>query len=832
MRNLQRDIETFLIGLIVVILAIFASSYAHGALRTHSANVFNNPVSIGDSATAVTSSMLDIKSTTKGVLWPRMTSTQRAAISSPATGLLVWDSTLLEPCQYSGSAWQCFPPGSTSALGNLKVVETDSGGLLTGASSLGISLGGTGQTTANAALNALLPSQTGNANKVLQTDGSNTSWATASGGGGGLNFVGLNTSFVLGTSDDVGAENSTGNWATYADAAGTDPVDMTGGSATALTFSRTTTAGEVLDGSGSFKIVKAASNAQGMGVSVAVNIPPGYRGQNMQYTIPFHIISGSISSDDLKLSAYDVTNSALLSISCNTGSSTVANQVYTTGTVLVICNGVIPSSTAQIRIGFHFASTSTTAVTFSFDDVYVAPPSNIGQVSQATFVGSAYIGNTASCTWTHASSTPGAFGTTAACPGPTVESNPGPGVIQTTDTDLPQFTVKNLPDGNYLVRIDVNYQVGANDSLYINDGTTTTPASAADINGAWYTIFGNFSYSTSGDRTFALWSAQSTGTGTVVAYNSTFPGGSYLKFSIFRYPSISQTAMNASQVGAVWNGYFDSTCDWSRTNVAYGDPTADASCALVETKNVNFGTVTAVSGVLPGLQFTPSATGKKFRACANISITGSSSGAVIGFQLIDGNSNVLDAREMNVVSANNYTSHMICGDMDTTGGQATVKLQTKASAGNVDMGGGLTRVVSWSLLDVTNPLPSTLLVNSVTSSSAGVELLNRLEFGGNSSASTACTSSPCTIASQSGSWATTVTRTGAGAYTITAASGVFSATPVCLVNENAANMVATAGECFYKYASSSSTSLTIGCFNTNQSAGADTSVDVICMGPH
>lgn len=42
---------------------------------------------------------------------------------------------------------------------------------------LPIANGGTGQTTANAALNALLPSQAGNAGEYLTTDGSNTSWA-------------------------------------------------------------------------------------------------------------------------------------------------------------------------------------------------------------------------------------------------------------------------------------------------------------------------------------------------------------------------------------------------------------------------------------------------------------------------------------------------------------------------------------------------------------------------------------------------------------------------------------------------------------------------------
>ena len=41
---------------------------------------------------------------------------------------------------------------------------------------LPIANGGTGQTTANAALNALLPSQSGNSGEYLFTDGTNTKW--------------------------------------------------------------------------------------------------------------------------------------------------------------------------------------------------------------------------------------------------------------------------------------------------------------------------------------------------------------------------------------------------------------------------------------------------------------------------------------------------------------------------------------------------------------------------------------------------------------------------------------------------------------------------------
>lgn len=45
---------------------------------------------------------------------------------------------------------------------------------------LPIAKGGSGQATASAALNAFLPSQTGNANKILKTDATNSSWVNAS----------------------------------------------------------------------------------------------------------------------------------------------------------------------------------------------------------------------------------------------------------------------------------------------------------------------------------------------------------------------------------------------------------------------------------------------------------------------------------------------------------------------------------------------------------------------------------------------------------------------------------------------------------------------------
>ena len=51
------------------------------------------------------SSIFELVSTTKGFLKPRLTTTQKNAISSPAAGLEVYDTTLNRPCFYDGTTW-------------------------------------------------------------------------------------------------------------------------------------------------------------------------------------------------------------------------------------------------------------------------------------------------------------------------------------------------------------------------------------------------------------------------------------------------------------------------------------------------------------------------------------------------------------------------------------------------------------------------------------------------------------------------------------------------------------------------------------------------------
>lgn len=94
-----------------------------------------------------------------------------------------------------------------------------------------INKGGTGQTTANAALNALLPTQTGNSGKILTTDGTDTSWtsATTTSPGGSNTQVQYNNA---GAFAGISGVTTDGTKLTALTAAGTVALNTTGSSST------------------------------------------------------------------------------------------------------------------------------------------------------------------------------------------------------------------------------------------------------------------------------------------------------------------------------------------------------------------------------------------------------------------------------------------------------------------------------------------------------------------------------------------------------------------------------------------------------------------------
>lgn len=154
------------------------------ALNTNAQSVAIN----NDGSTADNSAILDLKSTNQGVLVPRMTASQRTAIVTPATGLMVYQTDAPAGFYfYNGSAW-------TTLNG------------ATGANGQGVPTGGT----------------TGQVLSKINATDFNTQWTTPSGGGATLALQATKTSGSQVLSNANGT--NTGDLVTYNNATTTVPA--------------------------------------------------------------------------------------------------------------------------------------------------------------------------------------------------------------------------------------------------------------------------------------------------------------------------------------------------------------------------------------------------------------------------------------------------------------------------------------------------------------------------------------------------------------------------------------------------------------------------------
>ena len=115
--------------------------------------------------------------------------------------------------------------GLNIPIASANILTTDASGNISSSATLAVSAGGTGQTTAGNALNALLPLQTGNENYFLQTNAVSSQWSkvynqTVKNAGTSVN--------PRGTVNFVGA--------TFSDSSGTDTTTITIGGGDAETY--------------------------------------------------------------------------------------------------------------------------------------------------------------------------------------------------------------------------------------------------------------------------------------------------------------------------------------------------------------------------------------------------------------------------------------------------------------------------------------------------------------------------------------------------------------------------------------------------------------------
>lgn len=197
-----------------------------------------------------------------------------------------------------------------------------------------------------------MPFGSGSAGQVLKNVGGTPTWSSFS---GGINYLSANPD----------AESDTSGWANYADAAGSTPVDGTGGSPT-FAISRTTSS--PLRGTGSFLYTKDAANRQGEGSSYAFTIDSADQGKVLTATFDYTVGSGTYATEDLTVYVYDVTNATVIQPAGYQIQSVVAGVMQKHVAVFQTA-----SNSTSYRLCIHVASTSASAYTVKADNFYVGP---------------------------------------------------------------------------------------------------------------------------------------------------------------------------------------------------------------------------------------------------------------------------------------------------------------------------------------------------------------------------------------------------------------------------------------------------------------------------
>ncbi len=577
-----------------------------------------------------------------------------------------------------------------------------------------------------------------------------------------------------------------------------------GWTASGGTFTTTTTAANV--GSGLVAGSWDSSAASQTLTSSAVTIPSGAYGRPAILSCNIQTPSGSATH---KIQAWDGTNvlaEATIQSSTQYRASSVMFQMPGSGSIRARLISVA-SNEPSINVDDCAQQTLQSDV--------VVP------VAQASIVGTINWANTASCSWATTSASFANFSADSDCPTPTVT-----GALSAPATKIPGFNYNNMPTGDYMFVATGscnNNSTTGQAALQYSDGTNTfgsTQLSGTSVcSGA---VIGRFNYNTSGSRSFQFQGRITAGT----LYIDNDNNAESLTITVYRFPSTAETGVRPDVLPASWSGFHSGVSGGcTTTSSTYADTSAcTGSLVLNERQNRNFGTVTTIGSSLLGITFTPPRVGR-FLVQASVTTAGSIASGMSGRIIETGSSQVIGQAYVQTSTSNIGGMQHVIGILNVTSLSAvSLKWQFATNGGTLTAQTNPIAALdqaSWSIVALDQSFPAPLLVGSVTSNSSGLERIERAavnEF-------TTCTSSPCTITRQSGSWLTSVTRSSTGNFTLNIASGIFSATPSCSWS------VTNAFVC--RSTSSGNTSTAIGLDCRNQAGGADdlNTLYVTCMGP-
>lgn len=250
--------------------------------------------------------------------------------------------------------------GSNNTISNVSLTTGVTGTLPATNGGTGTATYTTGDILYASATNTLSKLSIGSSNQVLTTVAGVPAWSTVS---GGINYL---------ASNNNAEGNATTGWATYADAAGSTPVDGTGGSPSS-TWS--VSSSSPLRGTYSFLWTKSAANRQGEGVSFDFTIANADQAKPIQIDFDWALVSGTWAgsvtpgtNSDMTVWVYDVTNAALIAVSGSLLEPAVTSTYYKYRGVFQTA-----SNSTSYRLIIHTATTSASAYTLKFDNFSVGP---------------------------------------------------------------------------------------------------------------------------------------------------------------------------------------------------------------------------------------------------------------------------------------------------------------------------------------------------------------------------------------------------------------------------------------------------------------------------
>ncbi len=588
------------------------------------------------------------------------------------------------------------------------------------------------------------------------------------------------------------------------------------------------TSSDIGTGAKSYKW-NASASAQTLS-STAVTIPAGLYANNGEASCRF-----KTTATDYEIQVYDGTN--ILAEQTITATTNFSQQVL---------YFPIPSSgTVLVRV---YANSDAAEIVV--DDCYIGQ-AKLKDVSQASLYGAGEWATVANCAWVGSANTTWTdYTADTDCNNPTVYGN-----ASAPATKIPGLTFASLPPGEYQIVATGFFYVSrtATNASYLRFSTGSSATYASPM--SWSntsaesttanTIIGRLKVSSALSNVtiqFQYYNEGASDDANIVADGT----GKDFAISVYRFPTASEMAIRSNdEMG--W--YIDANIGGANTDMGASDQASyveitNSSLDLVKNSGsapvgiaCASGTASVVDGLTcssnesMGITFNVPAAGT-YKVCTQFThyMDNSASSTVDAtFQLAESSassSTITQEGKGKIPSNNNIPSQITSNSLNLCGvfvfssaGQKTVRLYYEQDNNNTpDYQGILAdrlagigqRDMHWTVERMSPRQNAPLLVGSVTSNSSGAERMERAEVNCDAGSS---------ITSQSGSWLSAIGNRSGSGCSITIASGIFSAAPVCTFTVKSATVQAT------------SVNITSSTAGTVYGASADYDGYLICMGP-